>query len=85
MRAPSRFLRPAAASLFFLGMALLAGAAGLPGRVPAAWAEETMKFEPVSPDSARAIERRHVHVGPSSSGDVTRPEPPEPPEPPVVS
>lgn len=50
--------------------------------VPAASADEVMKFERVSPESAQAMERRHVHVGPStsSSSEADQPDVPEPPD-----
>lgn len=48
--------------------------------VPAASADEVMKFEPVSPESAQAMERRHVHVGPATSAESEHPDVPEPPD-----
>ena len=71
MRTPARYLS-----------FLLAAAAVLVPAVCAA--EETMKFEPVSRESAQALERRHVHVGPSGTTVDDVPEPPEPPEPPAI-
>jgi len=63
---------------------LIAAAATLLCLASAAAAQETMKFEPVSPESARAMERRHAREGASSS-DIGHPDTPEPPAIPEVS
>lgn len=80
--------RPSFVPLLAVCAALIAGAAS-PAHarlcwmrllVPAASADEVMKFERVSPESAQAMERRHVHVGPSTSTGADQPDVPEPPD-----